>query len=151
MLKCKHRCHCACSSEIGTYIINDAGRQAAPRICILYKSLAAHTKKNPTKIYVFSVESRQTRFHVLKVYINFQQQQKTFTQKYEHTGTIPIKQTTTNFITGNPLSSDIYTIFDSVTESENDNFIYCVSSNGNFVVCKYGVVYLYMYYDVTKT
>ena len=23
------RCHCACSSEIGTCIINDAGRQAA--------------------------------------------------------------------------------------------------------------------------
>ena len=27
--KCKHRCHCTCSSEIGTFIINDAGRQAA--------------------------------------------------------------------------------------------------------------------------
>jgi hypothetical protein len=29
MLKCKHQCHCACSSEIGTCIINDAGRQAS--------------------------------------------------------------------------------------------------------------------------
>jgi hypothetical protein len=27
--KCKHQCHCACSSEIGTFIINDAGRPAA--------------------------------------------------------------------------------------------------------------------------
>ena len=25
-LKWKHRCHWACSSEIGTYIINDSGR-----------------------------------------------------------------------------------------------------------------------------
>ena len=31
MLKCKHQCHCACSSEIGTCIINDAGRQAAKK------------------------------------------------------------------------------------------------------------------------
>jgi hypothetical protein len=29
ILKYKHQCHCACSSEIGTCIINDAGRQAA--------------------------------------------------------------------------------------------------------------------------
>jgi hypothetical protein len=28
-LKCKHQYHCACSSEIGACIINDAGRQAA--------------------------------------------------------------------------------------------------------------------------
>jgi hypothetical protein len=28
MLKCKHQCHCTCSSEIGT-CINDDGRQAA--------------------------------------------------------------------------------------------------------------------------
>jgi hypothetical protein len=27
--KCKHGCHCACSSEIGTCLINDARRQAA--------------------------------------------------------------------------------------------------------------------------
>ena len=27
--KCNHECHCACSSEIGTCIINDAGRRAA--------------------------------------------------------------------------------------------------------------------------
>ena len=31
LLKCKHQCHCACSSEIGTCIINDAGRQAAQK------------------------------------------------------------------------------------------------------------------------
>ena len=29
MLKCKHQCHCACSSEIGTCIFNDAGRHVA--------------------------------------------------------------------------------------------------------------------------
>lgn len=38
MLKCQHQCHCTCSSEIGTCIINDAGIQAAhkppPTICI---------------------------------------------------------------------------------------------------------------------
>jgi hypothetical protein len=28
-LKCKHHCDCPCSLEIGTCIINDAGRQAA--------------------------------------------------------------------------------------------------------------------------
>ena len=27
--KCKHQCHCACSSDIGTCIINDAGRRTA--------------------------------------------------------------------------------------------------------------------------
>jgi hypothetical protein len=29
--KCKHQCHCACSSDIGTCIINDAGRRAAQK------------------------------------------------------------------------------------------------------------------------
>ena len=29
MPKFKHQCHCACSSEIGTCIINDAVRQSA--------------------------------------------------------------------------------------------------------------------------
>ena len=52
------RCHCACSSEIGTCIINDAGRQL-------------HTKT--TKISVL-FESRQTTLYTddLKAYINFQ-------------------------------------------------------------------------------
>jgi hypothetical protein len=50
MLKCKHQCHCACSSEIGTYVIDDAGRQAA------------HTKQRKYTFYA----------HVLKVNINFQ-------------------------------------------------------------------------------
>jgi len=40
MLKCKHQYYCACSSEIGTGIINYAGRQAA------------HTHKKTTKIHV---------------------------------------------------------------------------------------------------
>jgi hypothetical protein len=31
MLKCKHQCHCTCSSQIWTCIINDAGRQAAQK------------------------------------------------------------------------------------------------------------------------
>jgi hypothetical protein len=50
MLKCKHRGHCACSSEIGICIINDAGRQTA------------HTKK-PAKIHFYN--------HVLKLNIIF--------------------------------------------------------------------------------
>ena len=29
MLKCRHQCHCACTSEIRTCIINETGRQAA--------------------------------------------------------------------------------------------------------------------------
>ena len=29
MLKCKHQYHCACSLEIGTWIIYDVGRQSA--------------------------------------------------------------------------------------------------------------------------
>jgi hypothetical protein len=58
MLKCKHQCHCECSSEIGTCIINDAGIQDA------------HKKQR--KYTFFFVESRQTMFytHVLKAYIN---------------------------------------------------------------------------------
>ena len=39
MLKCKHQCHFACSSEIWTCIINDAGRLAAhkkQRKCTFY-------------------------------------------------------------------------------------------------------------------
>jgi hypothetical protein len=47
ILKCKHQCHCTCSSEIGTCLINNAGRQAAH-------------KKNERK-YMFYT-------HVLKVY-----------------------------------------------------------------------------------
>jgi hypothetical protein len=79
-----HQCHCACSSEIGTCIINDAGRQAAPRWL--------HTKKPPMKIYVFSVESRETTLytHVLKVYINFQQQ-KNFHKKNTNLQHYPFK------------------------------------------------------------
>ena len=52
-------------SEIGTYIINNAGRQAA--------------QKNNGSTY-FLVESRKMTFftHLLKVYINFQLKKKTF-------------------------------------------------------------------------
>ena len=57
------RCHCACGSEIGTCIINDAERLAC-------------TQKNNENTFCtcFLVESRQTTFytHVLKVYIHFQ-------------------------------------------------------------------------------
>jgi len=59
---CKHPCHCACNSEIGTCIINDAGRQAT------------HTKKQ--RKYTFYA-------HDLKVNINFKRQNqlsKKFTQ-----------------------------------------------------------------------
>ena len=75
--KCKHQCHCACSSEIGTFIINDAGRQA--------------THKKTTKIHVL-VESRQTTFytHVLKVYINFQRK-KNFQKIYQTYTRYPFK------------------------------------------------------------
>jgi hypothetical protein len=55
---------CACSSEIGTCIINDDGGQAA------YKN------NENTRFFLF--ESRQTTFYtrVLKVYINFQRKKK---------------------------------------------------------------------------
>ena len=56
-LKLMMKCHCTCSSEIRTCIINEAAR-----------------KKNTTKIHGFGVEPRHTTLytHVLKVYINFQ-------------------------------------------------------------------------------
>ena len=74
MLKCEHQCHCACSLEIGTCIINDAGRQAAH-------------KKNQRKYMVFLVEYCQKIFdtNVFKVYINFQHKKNT-----KLTGTIPL-------------------------------------------------------------
>ena len=54
------KCHCANSSEIGTSIINDVGRQAAQK----------KTNENTR----FLVKSHQTTFytHDLQVYINFQ-------------------------------------------------------------------------------
>ena len=60
------KCHCACSLEIGTCIINAAGRQAA--------------HKKPNKNTRFLVESRQKTFytHVLKANINFQRKEKYF-------------------------------------------------------------------------
>jgi len=62
MLKCKHQCHCACSSKIGTCIINDAERQAA------------HTKIK--RKYTFYT-------HVLKVNINFQRKIKKNRNNYQ--------------------------------------------------------------------
>ena len=58
-------CHCAFTSEIRTCINNYAVRQTA-------------YKKNPTKIQVFLVESRQAMSYtdVLEVYINFQCKKK---------------------------------------------------------------------------
>ena len=53
----KHQCHCACSSEIGTCIINDAGWQAA--------------QKKPQRNYTFETD-------VLRVNINFQGRINTF-------------------------------------------------------------------------
>ena len=42
--KCKHQCHCACSSDIRTCIINDAGRPAAHKktrkIHVVWSNLA---------------------------------------------------------------------------------------------------------------
>jgi len=68
MLQCKHRCHCAYSAEIGTCIINDAGRQAA------------QNNKTNNENTSFLVESRHTTFytHVLKVNINIQHNKKAF-------------------------------------------------------------------------
>ena len=66
MLQCKHRCHCSYSAEIGTCIINDAGRQAAQK------------NKTNNENTSFLVESRHTTFytHVLKVNINIQHNKK---------------------------------------------------------------------------
>ena len=73
------KCHCACSLEIGTCIINAAGRQAA--------------HKKPNKNTRFLVESRQKTFytHVLKVYINSQRKKKKIFKKITKlTGTISL-------------------------------------------------------------
>ena len=68
--KCKHQWVCACSSDIGTCIINDAGRRVA------------HQNNENTR---FLVESPQTTIytHVLKVYINFQYKNKNFQNNYQ--------------------------------------------------------------------
>ena len=78
LLKCKHQCHCACSSEIGTCKINDVGRQTV------------HTKT--TKIHVCFVKSRQATCytHVLKVYINFQYKNKTLKKITKINDIIPL-------------------------------------------------------------
>ena len=69
MLKCKHHCDCPCSLEIGTCIINDAGRQAAhkkQRKCMLFGRISPNdvlylcfeiiyylsTQKNPETFFV---------------------------------------------------------------------------------------------------
>ena len=69
MLKCKHQCHYTCSSEIGTCIIIDAGRQAA------------HKKQR--KYTFFGRISPMTIYsHDLEVDINFQCK-KNFQQNYQ--------------------------------------------------------------------
>jgi len=75
------KCHCACTSETGTCIINDAGRQAE------------HKKQR--KYTFFLVESRQTTFytHVMKVYINFQCKKKTFKKIIKLNDIIPLTNT----------------------------------------------------------
>ena len=50
MLKCKHQCHCQCSSEIGKCIINDAGRQAAHNKQQKYTFLKVNIKFQCKKI-----------------------------------------------------------------------------------------------------
>ena len=75
----KHRCHCACSPEIGKCIINDAGRQAAQN-----KNKSTHKKINKYKNTPFwGVESRHTTFydHTLRVNINIQRKKKKFSNK----------------------------------------------------------------------
>jgi len=64
--------HCTHSSENGTSIINDVGRQAA--------------HKKTTKIHVvFFVESRQTKFFTMlwRYNINFQRQESNFQNNYQ--------------------------------------------------------------------
>jgi hypothetical protein len=50
MLKCKHQCYCACSLEIGTRIIDDAGRPVAHKkqrfILVLKININFQRKKN---------------------------------------------------------------------------------------------------------
>ena len=79
MLKCKYQCHCECCSEIGTCIINEAGRHAAhndtTHCCFLL-------------CFVFCRITPNDIVYVLKVY-------KLSTQKQlsNLTGTIPLRTT----------------------------------------------------------
>jgi hypothetical protein len=65
MLKCKHQCHCACSSEIGTCIINDAARQTAH-------------KNNENSRFFGRISSNDVLYTCFEgtVYVNFQRQKK---------------------------------------------------------------------------
>jgi hypothetical protein len=57
MLKCKHQCRCACSSEIRTCIINDAGRKA-----VLRKTTKTHV--------LFYVLKLNTNFTTCSIFSN---------------------------------------------------------------------------------
>ena len=80
MLKCKYRCHCKCSSEIGTCIIIEAGRQAA------------HNDNTRCYFVGFFVDSRQTIFYMFWRNINnFQRKKRTVIKNTNLTGTIPLR------------------------------------------------------------
>ena len=82
MLKCRHQCHCACTSEIKTGIINETGRQAA------------HTKNNENKRVVFG---RITSNDVLYSWFEGLQIKKNFKKNTKLTGTICVRTTQFQF------------------------------------------------------
>ena len=69
----KYLCHCACSPEIGTCIINDAGRQAEQN-----KNKNTHKKIIKYENSRILIESRHTTFynHTLRVNINIERKRK---------------------------------------------------------------------------
>ena len=76
--KCKHQCHCACSSEIGTFIINDAGRQAAH-------------KKQPKYMFWSNLAKRRFILMFWRYILTFNAK-KTFKRFTKLTRVIPLNQ-----------------------------------------------------------
>jgi hypothetical protein len=104
---------CACSSEIGTCIINDDGGQAA------YKN------NENTRFFLF--ESRQTTFYtcVLKVYINFQRKKKNFKKKNQNQ-----RHYTFNNINRNVGKTIVYILLRRGGEDETNNRALRFITNG---------------------
>ena len=67
MLKCKHQCRCACSSEIGTCIINDTGRQKATKIHVLYSCYEGKYLLTSTQNKNFKQKSQTQRHYTFRV------------------------------------------------------------------------------------
>jgi hypothetical protein len=83
MLKCRHQCHCACTSEIRTCIINETGRQAT------------HTKKQRKYTCCFWSNHVKRRF-ILMVW-RLIDKKKTFIENTKLTGTIRLRTTQFQF------------------------------------------------------